>query len=141
MDWTKVVASPLGLAGYAMTLVFAVLSRKGGRVPAWWRPAALTLAVLCTLGGLGLAYLKLAGSKVNPPVVQHASATGTQSAAINVNGNGNVIGVAPNSQGAQSGAGALPQPDNADQNANARAGGEAINVNGAGNSVALKSQP
>lgn len=60
MDWTKVVTDPLGLAGFALALVFGVLSpilaRKGGRDSRWFVPAAYALAAVCVLGGLALAY-------------------------------------------------------------------------------------
>ena len=66
MDWTQVVTDPLGIAGFALALVFGVVSRvlgKNDRVTAAWIvPGAYALALLCAIGGLGLAYQRQAAS-------------------------------------------------------------------------------
>ena len=60
MDWTKVVTTPLGLTGFALALVFGVVTtvvarrRKGNA--GWIVPAGFTLAALCIIGGLTIAY-------------------------------------------------------------------------------------
>jgi hypothetical protein len=58
-DWTKVVTEPLGLAGFALFLVFGVLARvKRDDERKWLGPLAMAMAVLALTGGLTLAYLK-----------------------------------------------------------------------------------
>ncbi len=60
-DWTKVVTEPLGLAGFALFLVFGLLSRlKAKEERRWLGPAALAMAFLALAGGLALAYVKTA---------------------------------------------------------------------------------
>jgi hypothetical protein len=60
-DWTKVVTEPLGLAGFALFLVFGVLSRlKAKEERRWFGPVASAMAVLALTGGLALAYVKTA---------------------------------------------------------------------------------
>jgi hypothetical protein len=60
-DWTKVVTEPLGLAGFALFLVFGVLSRlKAKEERRWLAPVASAMAVLALAGGLTLAYVKTA---------------------------------------------------------------------------------
>jgi hypothetical protein len=55
--WTEIVTHPLGLAGFALFIVFSLLARMGssGRWP-WLAPAAVTMAFIALLGGLGLAF-------------------------------------------------------------------------------------
>ena len=58
-QWTKVVTDPLGIAGFALSLVFGVVSRvlskKQKKGAQWLVPAAFVLAVICVFGGLLLA--------------------------------------------------------------------------------------
>jgi hypothetical protein len=57
IQWTKVLVHPLGLAGYALFLVFglvAVLKRRDER--RWMLRAASAAAGIALLGGIGLAY-------------------------------------------------------------------------------------
>jgi hypothetical protein len=62
-DWTKVVTEPLGLAGFALFLVFGVLARvKKQDERRWLGPLASGMAVLALLGGLMLAYVKASQS-------------------------------------------------------------------------------
>jgi hypothetical protein len=60
MEWTKVITNPLGLAGFALSLVFGSLSRlqrvRQGTVGRWSAPVAYLLAAGCIVGGLFLAY-------------------------------------------------------------------------------------
>jgi hypothetical protein len=58
MDWTKVVTNPLGLAGFALALVFGVVGRKmaKGKSDARFQILAYFLAAVCVLGGLVLAF-------------------------------------------------------------------------------------
>ncbi len=58
-EWTKVVTEPLGLAGFALFLVFGVLARiKRDDERRWLGPLAMAMAVVALTGGLALAYLK-----------------------------------------------------------------------------------
>jgi hypothetical protein len=58
-DWAKVLTEPLGLAGFALFLVFGALSRiKKDKERRWLGPLAMGMAVLALTGGLTLAYLK-----------------------------------------------------------------------------------
>lgn len=70
MDFTNVVTHPLGLAGFALALVFGVLSRVGRHPPPWWPHAAVAMAAVTLVGGLTLAYLQSA----KPPLAQIPSA-------------------------------------------------------------------
>lgn len=65
-EWAKVVTHPLGLAGFALFLVFSLLTAKTRRkLPSWLAGAFVTMAFL-TLGvGLVLAY-RFTG----PPITQ-----------------------------------------------------------------------
>lgn len=81
-DWTKVVTEPLGLAGFALFLVFGVLSRvKRDDERKWLGPLAMAMAVLALTGGLTLAYLKRppqAAPQMTPaPAAQTTSKTQT----------------------------------------------------------------
>ncbi len=75
-DWTKVVTEPLGLAGFALFLIFGVLSRlKAKQERRWLAPVASAMAVLALGGGLVLAYFKTAATaqpprKTSPAAVQ-----------------------------------------------------------------------
>jgi hypothetical protein len=60
MDWMKVITDPLGIAGFALALVFGVASRlvaqKRRKNTQWIVLAAYALAATCVVGGLTLAY-------------------------------------------------------------------------------------
>ncbi len=60
MSWTQVVTDPLGIAGFALALVFGVAGRlmaqKSEKYPQWIVPVAFGLATACVVGGLVLAY-------------------------------------------------------------------------------------
>jgi hypothetical protein len=56
-EWTKVVTSPLGLAGFALFLVFGYLAKvKSKDERQWLSPAAVLVSVIALIGGLVLAY-------------------------------------------------------------------------------------
>jgi len=62
-DWTKVVTEPLGLAGFALFLVFGALSRfKAKSERRLLASVASGMAVLALIGGLVLAYFKTASA-------------------------------------------------------------------------------
>ena len=72
-DWTKVVTEPLGLAGFALFLVFGVLSRLKRKTELrWMGPVAAGMAILALAGGLTLAYVKTA--RQGTPVVSQPAA-------------------------------------------------------------------
>jgi hypothetical protein len=56
--WIDVVTDPLGLAGFALFLVFAVLTRlrKESR-PSWLTPVFIVMAFVSIIGGIWLASL------------------------------------------------------------------------------------
>jgi hypothetical protein len=60
MQWEKVITDPLGIAGFALSLVFAlttrVISQKRKAQTRWLAPAAYTLAAICIVGGFSLAW-------------------------------------------------------------------------------------
>jgi hypothetical protein len=58
-SWLKAITDPLGLAGYALSLLFGVVTYTvKQRKPrnSWIAPAGFILAAACILGGIGLAY-------------------------------------------------------------------------------------
>jgi hypothetical protein len=62
-EWIKVVTQPIGLIGFVLFLVFGVLARANRRAERrWLLPAAVVLAVIALVGGLGLAYLQVKGA-------------------------------------------------------------------------------
>ena len=70
--WTNVVTDPLGLAGFALFLVFSFVAlRRQSQKPRWIVMSFITLAFLAILGGIGLSYLRQSGQR---PVVIPASA-------------------------------------------------------------------
>lgn len=59
-DWTKVVTNPLGLAGFALFLVFGFLAKLKQRdVRRWLAPVAIVMAVIALVAGLSLAYVQV----------------------------------------------------------------------------------
>jgi hypothetical protein len=56
MAWMKVITDPLGIAGFALALVFSLIGRNHGKNSQWIAPAAYALAAVCVLGGFALAY-------------------------------------------------------------------------------------
>jgi hypothetical protein len=75
-EWTKVVMHPLGLAGFALFLVFSLLAKlKRRNERRWLFPAMIAMAGIALLGGLGLAYTQLQGSSA--AVVAQPSPTPT----------------------------------------------------------------
>jgi hypothetical protein len=56
-EWAKVVTQPLGLAGFALFLVFGYLARaKRNDERRWLSPTAVALALVVLAGGLLIAY-------------------------------------------------------------------------------------
>jgi hypothetical protein len=66
--WMKVVTDPLGLAAFALFLVFTVLGRnRRSKRPTWLSPVAFGLAAVALVGGLVLAYRAKESSGQHPP--------------------------------------------------------------------------
>jgi hypothetical protein len=58
--WTKVVTEPLGLAGFALFLIFMYLGKvKSGDKRKWISPVAFACAAATLVGGFSLAYLQI----------------------------------------------------------------------------------
>jgi hypothetical protein len=66
-EWTKVVTDPLGLAGFALFLVFGLLAQLKRREERQWvARLAAGMAIVTLAGGMVLAYLKTARPAVSP---------------------------------------------------------------------------
>jgi hypothetical protein len=76
-EWTKVVSNPLGLAGFALFLVFAYLAKvKRADERRWLSPAAVLAAVAALLGGLLIAYAQI--PKTAPPAQTNGASPSSQ---------------------------------------------------------------
>lgn len=61
--WTKILIHPLGLAGFALFLVFglfAKLKRRDER--RWLFPSAISMAFIALVGGLTISYFQIQGA-------------------------------------------------------------------------------
>jgi hypothetical protein len=59
-DWTKVLTSPLGLVGYALSLAFGFLAKvKRSKEGLWLTPVVTCLAITALFGGLLIAYIQV----------------------------------------------------------------------------------
>jgi hypothetical protein len=68
-EWYKVVTSPLGLAGFALFLVFGYLAKlQRSYERRWIAPFAMFLAISALIGGLVIAYIQV--PKAAPPPTQ-----------------------------------------------------------------------
>jgi hypothetical protein len=80
--WTDVVTDPLGLAGFALFLVFSLLAlRRRGPQERWVVVSFVLLAAVGLVGGLSLAYVKQRRPEPNPPaaITQPLPSQGAQS--------------------------------------------------------------
>jgi hypothetical protein len=76
-EWTKVVSNPLGLAGFALFLVFAYLAKvKRADERRWLSPVAVLVAVAALLGGLLIAYAQI--PKAAPPAQTNGASPSAQ---------------------------------------------------------------
>ncbi len=67
-EWAKVVTHPLGLAGFALFLVFAYLARaKRSDERRWISPIAVAAAVVALVAGLTLSYIQALHRQLTPP--------------------------------------------------------------------------
>jgi len=68
--WIDVVTNPLGLAGFALFLVFLIVSRFAPKGELrWLAPAFVTLALIALLGGIGLTWRDSKPTPQPQPVV------------------------------------------------------------------------
>ena len=75
-SWVNVVTDPLGLAGFALFLVFGALAKIGrSRNKAWLFVAAISLAAIALIGGMILSWQK---SEVNQQPASTVPTTTTQ---------------------------------------------------------------
>jgi hypothetical protein len=81
-EWAKVVTEPLGLAGFALFLIFTYLGKtKQADHRKWLSPMAFGCAAITLVGGLTLAYLQITKptqapaslSKPAPPPIQQTN--------------------------------------------------------------------
>lgn len=67
-EWSRVVTSPLGIAGFALFLVFGYLAkRKRLDERRWITPIAMLLAVAALAGGFVLAYVQTPNPTLTSP--------------------------------------------------------------------------
>jgi hypothetical protein len=80
----RIVTHPLGLAGYALALVFALIGALGpsDKWP-WLLPVAVTMAVMCVIGGLLLAKTKVGKPRTPSAASVIQMTSGDQSPAVN----------------------------------------------------------
>jgi len=98
--WTKVVTDPLGLAGFALFLVFEYLAKvKKSDQRRWLAPLAVFAGIAALIGGLGLGYVRV--SKSVMPSSQTSAAPARQQ--INQVQQSSGAPGSPNVQGVQGG--------------------------------------
>jgi hypothetical protein len=70
--WIDVVTDPLGLAGFALFLVFTVLTRlrKENR-PSWLTPVFIVMAFVSLIGGIWLASINRESNNITIRQVTH----------------------------------------------------------------------
>jgi hypothetical protein len=97
--WTKIVTEPLGLAGFALFLIFAYpgkVKKEDNR--RWLSPVASACAVVALIGGLALAYIQLSKPRSHTPVDQNLNPSQQQTDRVQQNSSGPG---SPNVQGVQ----------------------------------------
>jgi hypothetical protein len=99
-DWTKVVTEPLGLTGFALFLVFGLLSRLKGKDERRWLPLfAGVLAIVALLGGLGIAFIQVErNSALSAPTTNPHPASAIQTGNISTTGNASPVVVGSSGQ-------------------------------------------
>jgi hypothetical protein len=110
-DWIKIITNPLGLAGFALFLVFGFVAKiKSRDERRWMSPVACGIAVLALVGGLIIAFTEAprpqsAPSRSTAPVTFNCDEVTQQSSGAgspNVNcANGNVNITVDQSNGTQ----------------------------------------
>ena len=70
--WVNVVTNPLGMAAFALFLVFSVLTRTTiAKERRWLAPVFVGIAVIALLGGLALSYKNYHAEVVDNMVQPH----------------------------------------------------------------------
>jgi hypothetical protein len=97
-SWTKVVTEPLGLAGFALFLMFVYLGKViKDEKRRWLSPVAFACAAVTLIAGFSLAYLQLRKQVVpqftTRPVVTAAQPTPAAQQSSSGPGSPNVQGV------------------------------------------------
>jgi hypothetical protein len=81
-EWVKVVVQPLGLAGFALFLVFGLIARaKRADERKGLSRAALAMAFVALAGGLCLAFLKERGQEAAKPAAPQVQSIQTNGSA------------------------------------------------------------
>lgn len=115
-SWIKVVTHPLGLAGFALFLVFSFLAKsRQGKKPKWATPSAFAMALVALLGGLSLAHQQnthptVPSTEQKIGVIQQSSSGSSTSNVAGVQGNVSVNINQPNPSN-QSSSGPLTEED------------------------------
>jgi hypothetical protein len=96
-EWAKVVTDPLGLAGFALFLMFGYLAKaKKSNQQRWLAPLAVCAAIAALAGGLALGYVRV--SKSAAPVVNTSKPPMQQTNKVRQSSSG---AGSPNVQGVQ----------------------------------------
>ena len=78
-EWMKVVTQPLGLAGFALFLVFGYLAKaKRNDERRWLSLAAMALAAVALMGSLFIAYRQISKPSLQPAQTIQAQAPTSQ---------------------------------------------------------------
>jgi hypothetical protein len=92
VEWTKVVTNPLGLAGFALFLVFGILAKvKRNDERRWLSPAAVGIAAIALIGGLLLAYAQTPRPQLNHPAANANPQQSCSDADIKTSGQGSPV--------------------------------------------------
>ena len=63
IEWKDIILDPIGIAGFALFLVFTVLSRtKNSAERRWLAPTFVGLAFMCLVGGFTIAFITRANT-------------------------------------------------------------------------------
>jgi negative regulator of sigma E activity len=110
IDWTKVIVTPYGLAGFALFLVFLFVARVKRRDERRWVvPTFIGMAIIALIGGLSLGYVR----ERNASIAENKTGQTTQQQQNNQVQQTSSGASSPNVQGVQG-----PVNINIDQNSN-----------------------
>lgn len=66
-EWIEVITHPLGLCGFALSVVFGLLGIKAYHRNRWLLPVAIGMACVTLVGGLVLAYRQSSPLTISEP--------------------------------------------------------------------------
>lgn len=90
-EWVKVVVQPLGLAGFALFLVFGLIARaKRNDQRKWLSTAAVSMAFVALVGGMTLAFVRERGQAAAAAAAA-AKPAAPQVQSIQTNGNASPV--------------------------------------------------